>query len=184
MPKCVIYKGGRWRKYPHGGAYASKVDVAKELRSKGYKLLVPQEQLNLRWNTGNMVRQGQIEKVGGEQVLTRNLMVFGYSNKDIDVEYRIWIVTEEDIENPRTQLKNRMGDLLDTIPPETSQLRSKLREYMDSTEINTEVTEESVKRQKGVWHGVVTYERNKGKMYEARSGPKSHDIRQHTLFKV
>ena len=184
MAKYAIYKGGKWRKYPHGGAWASKADVAKELRSKGYKLLVPQEQLNMRWNTGNMVRKGQIEKVGEEQVYTRNLMVFGYSNKDIDVEYRVWIVTEEDLENPRTQLKNRMKDFIEAHPPETDELRRKLKEIMDSTETNAEVSEEEVKRQKGVWHGVANYNGRPAEPYEVRSGPKSHDIKQQTLFKV
>ena len=188
MAKHAIYKNGRWRKYPHGGAYASKADIRAEFREKGYKILKP-EKINPSWRTGTHVQKNVIDKVGGQKVYTRNTMALGYDSNDLSVEYRIWIITEEEIDNPRRQLKKRMNELMELHEPKQRSLRSKM--IQDTFETNAEVPATAVDKETGVWHGTAVYDNfdsrgniipGRSEEYHAKSGPKRHDIKQQTLF--
>lgn len=186
--KYAVYKRG-WRK-PGTGYYVSVQQVKKELRYRGYRILQP-DKITQDRNIGTLVSMDAIEKVHGDTVY-RYQLVLGYNNTrgtPTDIEYRVWMYSQEKIQEPGTagqpgRLDDRMEELIDLVPTNAS---SDLHER--NREIAAEVPRDDVDARIGLWFGQATFKKwvdgsmpeDYPKEYEVQGDDYTKDLRKQNL---
>jgi len=90
----IKYSGGRWR---NKGRYASKTEVLKELKNRGY-IILNEEAIKTSQPVGTMINAGYIKKEIREPPTEEfYYSVAGY-NYDDEIEAEVWIFSDEPIE--------------------------------------------------------------------------------------
>lgn len=147
---------------------ASYREVIKEIEARGYEWTVDNPRDYLHWDTqkgGITTRERQLLQKGAIQKVQvyRNSRVDGKIYDDGNIEYRVWLHTEEELYSPDAQLSEKMQELKKLFNPEEhGQLTGKLD--TQNQEHNAERDRDSVDIV-GIWRGVAVFTKDNGNTY-------------------